>query len=340
MKKLLLIILFTPALLFSQSSQVVEKPETQYVFAQIFTGFHYGFNNNVEPRAAFDFSQGILGYYHEISEKVTGMIMLDVTRTTHIYDVTDSLGNPITVNYFEGSKYTAYLKLAMIKWDINERFTLRVGQLLNTQYLTFIDPFWGYRYIDVTYQEKYRLGNPADFGAQFDIRTGKFLHQVSIVNGEGPFRYQDLNSGFIYSYNVQYNINEQITLKLYVDAGTKPENSADMDTRYVGSFFAGYRASKFKVGAEYTYVKNYAWEKDRDHRGLSVFASYNFARKFDIIGRYDRLVIDLPLQTNYENYILGGVQYEPFEQFTTSINFRYFTSITWPAVYASFGLKF
>ena len=42
-------------------------------------------------------------------------------------------------------------------------FPLRLENYLNTQYLTFQDKFWGYRYIDVTYQEKFRLGHAGRF---------------------------------------------------------------------------------------------------------------------------------------------------------------------------------
>lgn len=340
MKKILIIIALLPFLANSQSALIVEKPEDRFVFAQIFTDFRYGFNDEVKPQAAFEFKQGILGYYHKISGKVSGKIMFDVTRTTNIYDITDSLGNPMKINYFEGSKYTAYLKMAEIRWEINETFTLRVGQLLNTQYLTFNDRFWGYRYIDVTFQEKYRLGNPADFGAQFDIKTGKFLHQFSVVNGEGPFRHQDDNSKFIYSYNVQYSVTDRITLKLYVDAAPDPDQTEASGNKFAGSFFAGYKAEEFRVGAEFDYVWNYAFVDGRDHYGLSAFASWNFTEKFDVLARYDRLMISLPGQTNYENYIIAALQYVPVKYFTTSLNFRYFSSNELPAIYASFGLKF
>ena len=179
-------LILVPAFSFGQtSSQDITKEKNSYAFGQIYTAFRYGFKDTYKPQAAFEFNQGILGYFNQISEKVSGKIMLDVTRTTNILSITDSAGNPMTYDYFEGSKYTAYLKMAEIKWDISECFSLRVGELLNTQYLTFQDKFWGYRYVDVTYQEKFRLGMPADFGIQFDYKyKDKLINQFSVVNGE------------------------------------------------------------------------------------------------------------------------------------------------------------
>lgn len=340
MKKWIIFLFLLPSMGFTQSAQDVEKPLSSYVFAQMFADFRYGFSEDYQPQAAFDFNQGIIGYYRELSPSVSGKIMFDVTRTTNIYDITDSAGNILNVDYFEGSKYTAYLKMAEIKWDINKIVTLRFGQLLNTQYLTFIDPFWGFRYVDVTMQEKYRLGNPADFGIQADVRTGKkLLHQISAVNGEGPFRYQDVNSKFIYSYNVQFTPVEGLVLKLYADWGASPDTAATKDDKWVISGFAGYKAERFRVGAEADFVNNYSWNKDMDVTGISVFGSWNFYKKMDVLLRYDYLKTVTPDKTTTSGYLIAGLQYEPVKQFTTALNFRYYTLDELPFIYLSVGLK-
>lgn len=331
-----------PQLLFSQSAQDIIKDKDSYPFAQIYTGFHFCFKDTYKPRAAFDFNQGIIGFFHKISPNVSGKIMLDVTRTTNFSGVTDSLGKLMIVkNYFEGSKYTAYLKMAEIKWDINDYLALRVGQLLNTQYLTFQDPFWGYRYIDVTFQERYRFGMPADFGVQFDVKVkDKFLNQFSVVNGEGPFRYQDINGKFIYSDNIQYCPVTNLTLKLYGDYGPSIDTGSAFGDKWVISFFAGYKASKFRFGGEFDYVNNYNWINSQDHSGISVFGAWNFIEKFDVLARYDHLQIKTPAGTQNMDYYILGFQYEPVRMFTTSINFRYLSDGNLPFIYANFGLKF
>ena len=340
MKRWSVFSLLLPLISFSQSSQTVEKPLDRYVFAQIFADFRYGFNGSYKPQAAFDFNQGIIGYYHELSPRVSGKIMFDVTRTTHLYEISDTTGNILNIDYFEGSKYTAYLKMAEIKWDIHEMVTLRFGQLLSTQYLTSIDPFWGYRYIDVTLQEKYRLGNPADFGIQLDLQTGKkLLHQFSVVNGEGPFRYQDMNSAFIYSYNLQFTPVEGLLLKAYGDYGPSPDTSATKDDKFVVSGFAGFRKGRGRIGIEVDYVNNYAWNRDQDVTAFSVFGGWNFYKKLDILARYDYLVTRMPGETTRAGYWIAGLQYEPVEYFTASLNFRYYSKDSLPFVYLSVGLK-
>ncbi len=322
-------------MVFSQYSyQDVKKDEPRYFFGQIFAGFHYGLKNTIEPRAAFIFNQGILGYYHELS----GKIMLDFTRTTHIYKITDTAGNALNVDYFEGSKYTAYLKMAEIKWKLNDHFDFRVGQLLNTQYLTFQDKFWGFRYIDVTPQEKYRLGMPADFGVQLDYNyKGKFLNQFSIVNGEGPFRFQDMNGKFLYSNNMQYNPIKNLTLKLYVDYSPDADTSNLQAAKSVISTFAGYKIEKFAIGGEFNYVFNYAYLDGYNVYNFSVYGNYAVSEKIVLVGRFDHLASGLLPALDY--YIIG-FQYAPVKGFTTSANFRYYSVDALPLIYANFGLKF
>ena len=340
--KVLILLIVFPFVSFAQNtSQVITKDKKSYVFGQIYAGFRYGFNPDFKPQAAFEFNQGIIGYSHKLSEKLSGIIIYDVTRTTHIFEIIDTSGNQLDYSYFEGSKYTAYLKMAEIKWDINQHFTFRVGQLLTTQYLTFIDRFWGYRYVDVTIQEKFRLGMPADFGAQLDFKIkDKFVNQFSIVNGEGPFRYQDMNSKFIYANNIQYYPTEKITLKLYTDYGPASDTGVNAAPKGVVSGFAGYKTDRFRIGAEYTYVFNYGFVKDIDYYGLSVFGSVVINDKFQALVRYDNLSLDI--STNFENtdYYIVGFQYEPVNKFTTSLNFRYYSNDELPFVYANFGLKF
>jgi len=336
------LLLIFPVVTYAQNtSQVIGKPANSYVFGQIYSDFHYGLNGNKTPRTAFNFNQGIIGYANQVSEKLKGLIMFDVTRTTNITDITDTAGNLMGFNYFEGSKYTAYLKMAEIKWDINEFFSFRVGQLLNTQYLIFQDKFWGYRYVDVTYQEKYRLGMPADFGAQVDFKwKDKLLNQLSVVNGEGPFRHQDMSGKFIFSNNIQYYPTENITLKLYVDYGPATDTGASFGDKSVISGFAGYKVLKFRIGGEYTYVFNDGFRENTDYYGFSIYTAYVLNDRFQLFGRYDHLDLKTPLQSKFQNYYILGCQYEPVQQFTTSLNFRYYDPEDMPVMYASFGLKF
>jgi len=325
----------------SIDDRISEKNTTnkRLVFGRIYTGFYYGLKDNIKPRAAFGMSTAIIGYMHNFNDKITGTILLDVTRTTHAISVSDSNNLPHTVSYFEGSKYTAFLKMAEIKWTINSHFALKVGQLLNTQYLTFQDKFWGYRYIAVTYQEMYRYGMPADFGAQLDYSIkGKLLNSISIVNGEGPFRYQDLNAKFLISNNIQVYPIEALTLKLYVDYQPPSDTTAGLKARSVISGFIGYKVQKFRIGTEYNYVINPKYITGEDYGGFSIYSTVALNSKFELLGRFD--FIEKSLNIDNGKYLIFGFQYKAWEILNTSINYRLFMPGDIHQIYANFGLKF
>jgi len=341
-RQIIVLFILTPLLSFSQNtSQEITKDEKAYVFGQIYTDFQYSIKDTYKPQAAFRFNQGIIGYKHTFSKNLSGIIMYDVTRTTHFYEITDTAGNKLDYSYFEGSKYTAYLKMGEIKWQINDLFTFRVGQLLSTQYLTFQDKFWGFRYIDVTMQEKFRMGMPADFGAQLDFHyKKKFLNQFSVVNGEGPFRHQDTNSKFLFSNNIQFNPIEKLTLKFYVDYAAASDTGIGISDKSVLSGFVGYKTKKYRLAAEYNYVSNYAYKDGNDYSGFSLYGAWSLNEKIAFLGRYDYLNRVLAKENKQIDYYILGLQYEPVSKFTTSINFRYYSVESLPFIYASFGLKF
>jgi hypothetical protein len=328
------------AVVSQEFSQEVNKDQAAYTFGQIYTGFYLAIKDTYKPRTAFVFNQGILGYNRDFSDKVNGKIMFDVTRTTNLYWIKDTAGTWMTYDYFEGSKYTAYLKMAEITWNISDAFTLRAGQLLNTQYLTFQDKFWGYRYIDVTFQEKYRLGMPADFGIQMDYQyKDKFLNQFSVVNGEGPFRYQDSVGNFIFSDNIQFNPTKNITFKIYGDYGPSPDTGSDAPKTSLAGF-AGYKSDKFRIGGEYVCIYNYGFVNRSNFYGLSVFGSVILNKYFQALARFDHLTTDSPEALRNFNYYIAGIQYEPVQPFAASINFRYYSLEALPFIYVNFGLKF
>jgi len=338
-----LILLFFVAFITKaqNSTQVITKDSKSYIFGQIYSDFYMGMNNNFQPKTAFVFKQGIIGYKHTFENKLSGIIMLDVTRTTHFQSLSDTNVNLVSLNYFEGSKYTAYLKMAEISWTINNNFTIRFGQLLNTQYLTFQDKFWGFRYVDVTFQEKYRFGMPADFGAQLDYKQGdKLLLQFAVVNGEGPFRYQDALSRFLYSGNIQYSPVKDFTIKLYVGVESAPDTGNYSNSKKIISFFTGYKNQKFGIGGEANYVKDYTYIENIDKYGFSIYGFVAISQRLAFLGRYDYLFQEFATKELINNYYIVGAQYIPIKNLTTSLNFRYYSDTDFPVIYLNVGLKF
>jgi hypothetical protein len=328
----------------AQEKPIAEKPEdvvTQKVFATIFASYYLGLTENIKPKSAFEMPTALLGYTASYSNKLKATLIYDVTRTTNNIQVTDQNGNPLNVNFFEGSRYTAYLKMAEIMYSANKYLDFRIGQLLNTQYLTVQDKFWGYRYIYFTYQEVHRYGNPADFGAQADIKLGgKILNQISLTNGEGPFRHQDTEGKFLISNNLEIRPIDGLVLKLYADYCPTSESVAEAKPKSAISAFAGYKTSKFRFGLEYNKVNNLGFRKNSEYYGISSFGSYSFNEKFDVLARYDYINKSSTLSIDKGHFILSGVQYKPHKNLSCSINLRALNPGEKYWVYTSFGVSF
>ena len=340
MKLYILIILsiLTTSLLNAENKKdtlsILEKTKT---FGSIYTDFYYGLNNNSTPKSAFELSTALIGFKTDFSKKVSTTLIYDVTRTTNAFEITDTNGTALNVKYFEGSKYTAFLKMAEIKWNINKHIDFSVGQLLNSQYLTLQDKFWKHRYVMVTFQEAYRFGMPADFGARFHFSffDKKLNYYIAAFNGEGPFRHQDDNGKFLFANNIEYYPTKNIILKFYL-GNEQPQTQGDK-LKNIYSGFIAYKAKKFRIGAEYNYVENYNFS-GIDYSGYSIYGMYDILHNLEFFGRYDYVIQATDINDSY--LYLIGLQYKPVNNLSIGLNFRQTMPNNTPKIYLSFGAKF
>ncbi|MBI5539576.1 MAG: hypothetical protein HY951_05920 [Bacteroidia bacterium] len=336
----LILVLFNSITLFSQQLNVdstIAKPQIkQKLFGNIFTGFYYGLNENLLPRQAFEISTALLGYQVEIDNKVKATLIYDVTKTTSDISVKDTSNNSLEVNYFKGSDYTAFLKQAQIDWAFAKNFEFSVGQLLNQQYLTLQDKFWGYRYVAYTFQEKYKFGSPADFGARVTWRKPDKLNvSIGAVNGDGAFYKQDSKGLLLYNVNVEFFPVKNLTLKFFYDIS--PDGY--LPARMVYSGFVGYKTEKWRVGAEYNQLIHPNYLMDKYYSGMSVYSGVKIYQKLEVIARYDFIERSALLKDNSQFAILG-LQYEPAKNFFISVNGRMLNPAEIYQIYVNFGIKF
>ena len=336
MKQLTLIYFIILLNVYNSFGQDSTKHYQGKLFVNLYPGVNYNFTKT-EHNTGFVMNTALLGYKRKLTGKISGVIIFDVTRTTNNIEVTDSNGTQMNVSYFEGSKYTAFLKMAQIKWQFHKKWSLAAGQLLNTQYLTLQDKFWAHRYVAVTAQEMYRFGNPADFGMRINWTPNKKISVfLGAFNGEGPFRHQDEHSDFLISSNIEYRPIKNLILKLYY---SNQENySADsLNDKNVIAGFVGFNHEKYRIGAEYSYIKN-ADFYNTSYSLISIFSYYNISKKYQIFARYD--YVDKSKILEYNSYYIAGVQYSPAKNFYIAANYRYFSTNKNNMLYLNFGLKF
>ena len=311
----------------------INKKDVSKFFAAIHTSFSHDFSENTSPQTVFSLNTALIGYSRIFSEKVDAVIIYDVTRTTNLA-FPDTIG---ITSYFEGSKYTAFLKMAQIRWKISPMFEFFMGQLLNEQYLTLQDKHWGRRYIATTFQEFYRFGMPADFGARLRfIPSEKLKISINAFNGEGPFRYQDNESGFLFAGNIEYHPHKNIILKAYADIQQAP--SGFDQNRSALSAFAGFKNEKWIFGLEYNTVINNAYVSASDMSGLSFYGVYKFNEQWAVLSRVDFMTDYFGVEN--ECNILGGMEYRPEKNLGFSINYRRNTWLNTSQIFLNAGLRF
>jgi len=289
-----------------RAQQDSAKPEPGQFFADIHFFAQSDLNGNLTPKSSFGINTAIMGYKRTFSKTVTGTILYDVTRTTNfIYP--DSIG---IASYFEGSKYTAFLKMAEIDWKIKPWVELGLGQLLNEQYLTVQDKHWGFRYVNTTMQEYFRFGNPADFGIRMKFfPVKKLMISATVMNGEGPFRYQDGEALFQYCFNAEYRPKEHLIFKVYGDY--QPHATGLGKDRSAISIFSGYKKGKWMAGAEYNMILNNAYLEGSDLRGVSLYGSFKTGEKTAVFARADYM-LEYGAAEN-EIYWMAGAEYRPVQ---------------------------
>jgi len=338
MKKILILIIFIPYLLSAQENDTIlikDKAKSKF-FATLYSSFNYSKSTLFPTSTGFRMPTALFGYKKNINDNISGTIILDVTRTTSSFMVYDTSGQVLPISYFEGSKYTAFLKMAEIKWDITPKWTFSAGLLLNSQYLTVQDKFWEHRYVEVTFQELNRFGMPADFGMRLTYKPNKKLKiNAGVFNGDGPFKYQDESSSFLLSANLEYRPTESLILKVYYAKDFAGDVGSDKD---VFSSFLGLKLKKLTVGLEYDYVKNLFYVLS-DASGFSGFITYDFTEKIELFYRYDILS---HLSSTVYQYNIAGLQFSPNEKFKISANYRYsdYIGVYYNQIYLNFGLKF
>lgn len=334
-KSIFFLILILPLLGESQQTDTLKKAEQSKAifFANLYSSFNYSKSDN-GISSGFAMPTALFGYSKKIAGKVSGTIILDVTRTTNNIIVLDSNNYALNVSYFEGSKYTAFLKVAEIKWDISSKFSFSAGQLLNTQYLTLQDKFWEHRYVEVTFQELNRLGMPADFGMRFTYTPNKKVKiNIGAFNGEGPFRYQDSKSNFLFSGNIEYQPTTNFIIKTYYSDFFSGDKS--LPNQGTLSLFLGYKNERLTFGLEYDRMNNQNFTTEKV-KGFSGFAYYNFNKKIQVFYRYDYLSLNSILNYSYQ---IGGIQISPVENFTISANYRHKTLMNENMFFINLGLK-
>lgn len=305
MKRIYFVVLFALiALCGLQAQNTTEtfKPHGK-PFAKIFSNLHSSYTNgNGAP--AFELQRAYFGYEYKFNKEFSAKVNFDIS-------------NPGTGSL----QMSAFVKNALIKYKKNQ-LTVQFG-LIGMNQFKIQEKAWGYRYIQKSFQDAYKLGSSADLGASISYKFTDFISaDLTVMNGEGYKKLQ-ADSTFKTGFGITLSPLKGFTIRGYYDYMKDREAQQTMAT------FVGYKNSHFSVGAEYNKQKNYKMTKGKDFSGVSLYSSVKVTKKMKIFGRYDKLKSDTMEETTEAwnldkdgQLYMAGIEYSPIKGLKLSPNFQ------------------
>lgn len=305
MKQLVKVIaasLLTASSLTATAQKATEEPAKGKVILQVFSNFHTGFGSTNNDRG-FDLDRSYLGYEHKLGNGLSVKGVLDVGQSSDVDDYHRIM----------------YLKNAQVQWKTG-RLTLSGGLISTTQF-NAQEKFWGYRYIQKSFQDQYKFGSSADLGVSAAYQLTSWLSTDAIVvNGEGYKKVQK-QDGLNYGLGVTVTPSSQWLIRLY---GGLNEGCEETDKDMVNlAAMVGFRTERFRIGAEYNYLQHAKHQEDANQYGYSVYAAGSLSKVTELYARYD----DLSSRHDWneakdESALLVGAQFRLGKYVKVAPNFR------------------
>lgn len=314
MKKQILFLsafLFTISL-FSQATKEEFKPGGEVQF-KVFWNYHYDFSQNATKKSAFELNRSYFGYAYDFSKNISAKV---------IFDAGSDVGF---------SEYSILLKTAQLDWKVAEGLKLSMG-LIGMKQFNDQEDFWNYRYIFKSFQDEHSYGPSADLGINAEFTITKTLKANFVVsNGEGYKKLQDEDGNQKIGGSLIFEPIKGLTTKIYMDSQSVTDSKAISTL----ALFAGYKASDWRLGAEYNKLNNgkkYSSSAvDHELDGLSFYGTYVISKKFEVFGRYDQLSSNTLTGglhdwniINDGSQVIAGLQYAPIKGLKFSLNYQNF----------------
>ena len=256
-------------------------------FMKVFSNYHATFSDG-ESTSAFELNRLYLGYEYAFSKTWSAKANFDI-------------GDPGVGKL----QMTAYVKNAYLRYKENN-FTVNFG-LIGTNQFKLQEDFWGNRYIEKSFQDKYGFNSSADLGASVAYKfCDAFSADFIVANGEG-YKKLEADSTMRYGFGATIKPVKKLTGRVYYDFSSKETTLSSIAT------FVGYEAGNFAFGAEYNKQMNNGFKEDHDLNGTSFYANYKASKKVKLFARYDNLssnklngaTTDWNLSKDGELYIVG-----------------------------------
>ena len=280
---------------------------------KIFSNFNYDISTEEGEKAfkEFELKRAYLGYSYNIDEKFSTKITFDVGNNS------------------SGSAYTAFLKIASLKWRASDKLTLNSG-MVGTKNFKFMEKSWGRRYIEKSAQDKYKWANSADLGLIVDYKMSDNISlDAQVLNGEGYKKTQTSNGLFRGGLGITYKISTKLALRLHHDISPRNTYTDSTDSQYISTACLAYSGTSFSLGYETSIMQNANnIIADEEKSLMSIYGSYKLNQDYTLFARYDDAT-----QTSMEgSYTIYGIERQMTKGVTLALNIQSWTGAAYGSV--------
>ncbi|MEX2273013.1 MAG: hypothetical protein WD690_16180 [Vicinamibacterales bacterium] len=231
-----------------------------------------------------------------------------------------------------GGSLTPYVKDAYLRWNFRGRQALTLG-IQPTLTFEHVEAVWGLRHIEKTPLDLYRVDSARDFGVTLSgplnaPQTIKYAVQFGNESGNNA----ETDTFKSYRVSTRYEPKQGLTAEVMLGQFGRP-NDGDRTT---AQLFAGYRAPRGRLGAQYSFQKRRAPDgSTAPDTDLDIFSGFGvfdlMPRRLSAFVRADRYAdpcpdcagIDyLPIATTHPfTMTLAGLEYslQPSVRFSPNV---------------------
>ena len=296
MKKIIL--LLSTALIISLNVSAQEgKPSMK-----IFSNFNYDMSAEEDENAfkEFELKRAYLGYSYKIDENFSTKITFDVGNSE------------------SGSAYTAFLKIASLKWNASNNLSINVG-MLGSKNFKFMEKTWGRRYIEKSAQDKYKWANSADLGVTADYKISDNISlDAQILNGEGYKKTQSSNGLFRGGLGLTYSLGDNLKLRAHQDFMPRTSYDDMSESQTITTSAIAYSTENMTIGGETNMMNNSNYVTDAEKSLMSVYGSYNISDNYTLFARYD----DASETDQEGSYTIYGIERKMAKGVTVALNMQ------------------
>ena len=242
---------------------------------------------------------------------------------TFANDVSETVSYKVTYDMGSnegGSAHTAFLKVAMVKWNTSLGDVSIGMQGLNM--FKIMENTWGHRFIQKMPMDTYGFSPSADLGIGLTRGFGAIATSALVTNGDG-YKKAESDSHKKFSFHAVFGepkLNKNDGFNAGASFSVEPydiDSTTTANTNVMG-IFAGYGGPGFRGGLEFDTKQ----QNDITSQIICVYGTYKISNKLSLLARLDQVEGNTSVKEDGIQAIIAGVHYGLEKGLTVAPTFR------------------